>query len=216
MTLLSFKQLIIKLKIGALMNKLLIILIASTLLSGCATKTVNVDKSTDNGKAVLSLDYRDFDTAIIEIVQSLIDSGKLTQADGKKYVMTTGEIVNDTTQRIDTRQLMASVEEQLMTSGQVEMTSSIGESPDTMLIDSRTLRDSDEFNQTTTQKKGQLIAPELSFSGKIFERVVNYDKKTKQMEYYIQLVVTDLKTGIRFWQKQVQILKRGSIKAPVW
>jgi hypothetical protein len=62
----------------------------------------------------------------------------------------------------------------------------------------------------------QLIAPELSFSGQIFQRTISYDRKTKQVEYYFELIVTDLKTGLRFWQKQVQILKRGDTKAPIW
>jgi len=198
------------------MNKIIIILAASLIFSGCATKTVNINKSTDKGKAVLSLDYRDFDLAVKETVQSLLDSGTFKKADGNRYVIATGEIVNDTTQRIDTRQLMSSVEEQLIASGQVDMTSVIGDSTDKLLTDSRALRDSDEFNKETVLQKGQLVSPELSFSGKIFERVLSYDKKTNQVEYYIQLIVTDLKTGLRFWQKQIQILKRGSNKAPIW
>ena len=131
-------------------------------------------------------------------------------------MVTTGQIVNDTTQRIDTRQLMASVEEELISSGVVDMTSAIGTTGDSMISESRKLRESDEFDQDTVQEKGQLVGPDLSFSGKIFERVVYYDKRTKQVEYYIELIVTDLKTGLRFWQKQVQILKRGGNKVPMW
>ena len=199
------------------MNKMIPILAVSLLFTGCApTKTVNIDKATDKGHAVLSLDYRDFDNAIEEIVQSLLNSGVLKKDDRSRYVVTTGEIVNDTTQQIDTRQLMSSVEDRLIASGQVDMTSVIGDSADNMLTASRDLRESDEFNKTTLIQKGQMISPELSFTGKIFQRVLNYDKKTNQVEYYIQLIVTDLKTGLRFWQKQVQILKRGSNKAPIW
>ncbi len=198
------------------MNKIFYIIILSLIVSGCATKTCNINKSTDKGKAVLALDYRDFDYAIKEMMQSLISSGSLKKTRTEKYVVTTAEILNDTTQQIDTRQLMSSIEEQLLSSGQINMTSAIGAGKDGMLNESRTLRNSDEFNQETVMSKGQLIAPDLSFSGKIFQRTINYDKKTKQVEYYIQLIVTDLKTGLRFWQKQVQILKRGSIKTPIW
>lgn len=199
------------------MKKMMIILSISLLCYGCAaSKTVIIDKNNDKGHPVLSLDYRDFDVAIDEILQSLLASGTLRKSSTSKYVVTTGEIINDTTQRIDTRQLMSSVEETLINSGQINMTSAIGDATDDMLYDSRDLRLIDEFDQTTVMEKGQLIAPELSFSGKIFERVVYYDKKTNQVEYYIQLIVTDLKTGLRFWQKQVQILKRGSNKTPMW
>lgn len=186
------------------------------LFSGCATKAYNINKEADKGDVVLGLDYRDFDYAIKEIMQSLLQSGVLKKADGRKYVVTTGEIVNDTTQRIDGRQLMSSIEEQLMTSGQIDVTSVIGDSIDPLITDTRAFRDSDEFNKDTLMAKGRLVAPELSFSGKIFEREISYNKKTKQVEYYIQLIVTDLKTGLRFWQKQVQVLKRGSSKTPLW
>jgi len=197
------------------MHKIVIILAAALAFSGCATKTYNIDKTKDKGHAVLSLDYRDFDYAIGELVQSLLDSGTLNK-DGGKYVVTTGEITNDTTQQIDTRQLMSSVEEQLVASGRVDMTSAIGNAADDMLDASRALRDSEEFREDTLVPKRQMIAPELSFTGKIFQHVLNYDAKSKQVEYYIELIVTDLKTGLRLWQKQVQILKRGSTKAPIW
>jgi hypothetical protein len=198
------------------MKKIIVILAISLIVSGCATKTTMINKTADKGQPVLSLDYRDFDYATKELIQSLLASGVLKKTDGTKYVATTGEIVNDTTQQIDTRQLMSSIEEQLIASGEVEMTSATGEPFDEMLKESRDLRESDEFNKDTLQPKHALIGPDLSFSGQIFQRIINYNKKTNQVEYYIELIVTDLKTGLRFWQKQVQILKRGSSTAPIW
>lgn len=198
------------------MRHLIITIAATALLAGCATKTTYINKEDDKGKAVLSLDYRDFDKAITELMDSLIKSKMLEKKDGSKHVVVTGEILNDTTQRIDTRQLMSSVEEQLLNSNQVEITSAIGDATDSMIDASRELRSSDEFKEDTLAPKRALIAPDLSFSGKIFERVVHYDKKTKQVEYYIELKVTNIDTGLRFWQKQVQILKRGSTKTPIW
>jgi len=199
------------------MKDLFVLLAVSLLLTGCgATKTVYVDKAADKGDPVLSLDYRDFDTAIKEMVVSLLESGVLKKDDGGKYVMVTGHIMNDTTQNIDTRQLMSSVEEQLINSGQVRITSAIGDSWDEMVYTTRDQREGGEFKQETLPGKSALIAPELSFSGQVFERVVHYDKKTKQVEYYIELFITEIQTGLRFWQKQVQILKRGGTKTPIW
>jgi len=68
----------------------------------------------------------------------------------------------------------------------------------------------------TVAGKGQLIAPELSISGKIFQRNLRYDKNRQQVEYYFQLKVTDLRTGLRFWQKETIIGKRGSNKSVAW
>ncbi|HPS55273.1 MAG TPA: penicillin-binding protein activator LpoB [Sedimentisphaerales bacterium] len=191
-------------------------------LTGCVQETKNIDMTNDNAKAVLALDYRDFDQAATEMVQSLLSSGKLAKPEGGQYVLTTGVITNDTMQRIDTDLLTAKIEEDITNSGQVVMTSAIGgkdSNRDSMVNDLRDVRDSakgEEFQQDTLPNKGTLIAPDLSLSGKIYQRNLSYDKKTQQVEYYFQLKITDLKSGLRFWQKEVLIGKRGSNKAVAW
>jgi len=193
----------------------------SILIAGCAQETVNIDVVHDDAKAVMALDYRDFDQAASEMIQSMLGSGALNKPGGGRYVMATGRIINDTMQRIDTDQLMAKVEEELLNSGQVVMTSAVGGkgAGDQMVYDVRDIRDSgvgDEFNKETMAAKGQLIAPELSISGKIFQRNIRYDKNRQQVEYYFQLKITDLTTGLRFWQKESIIGKRGSNKSVAW
>jgi uncharacterized protein (TIGR02722 family) len=195
-----------------------IIAFFTILIAGCAPETAYIDTMHDEGKPVMALDYRDFDQAASEMVQSMLASGALKKDDGSRYVMTTGRITNDTMQRIDTDQLMAKIEEELLNSGQVVMTSAVGKT-DQMIYDTRDLRDSDvgdEFDQDTMAAKGQLIAPELSIAGKIFQRNIRYDKDRQQVEYYFQLMVTDLTTGLRFWQKETLIGKRGSSKSVAW
>jgi uncharacterized protein (TIGR02722 family) len=203
------------------MRTKIIITLAGLLLSGCAAETVNIDVVNDEGKAVMELDYRDFAQAASEMIQSMISSGALKKPGGGRYVMTTARVTNDTMQRIDTDQLMAKIEEELMNSGQVVMTSAVGGkgAPDEMIYDMRDIRDSatgDEFKQDTLAGKKTLIAPELSISGKIFQRNIRYDRNRQQVEYYFQLRVTDLTTGLRFWQKESIIGKRGSNKSVAW
>ena len=193
----------------------------AVLFAGCTQETAYIDIMHDEGKPVMALDYRDFDQAASEMVQSMLGSGALKKSDGGRYVMATGRIINDTMQRIDTDQLMAKIEEELLNSGQVVMTSAVGGkgAPDKMIYEMRDIRDSgvgDEFNKDTVAAKGQLIAPELSIAGKIFQRNIRYDKKRQQVEYYFQLKVTDLTTGLRFWQKETLIGKRGSSKSVAW
>jgi len=199
----------------------IVTLIIGILATGCAPQTSYIDTMHDAGKPVMALDYRDFDQAASEMVQSMLGSGALRKPDGGRYVMATGRILNDTMQRIDTDQLMAKIEEELLNSGQVVMTSAVGGkgAPDQMIYQTRDIRDSDvgdEFNQDTMAAKQQLIAPELSIAGKIFQRNIRYDKKRQQVEYYFQLMVTDLTTGLRFWQKETLIGKRGSSRSVAW
>ncbi|MCK4753480.1 MAG: penicillin-binding protein activator LpoB [Planctomycetes bacterium] len=200
---------------------LIILLLSSIFFVGCAQETVNIDVMHDEGKAVMALDYRDFDQAASGMIQSMLGSGALKKDDGSRYVVATARIINDTMQRIDTNQLMAKIEEELLNSGQVVMTSAVGGkgAPDEMVYQVRDIRDSaqgDEFNQDTIAAKGQLVAPELSISGKIFQRNIRYDKNRQQVEYYFQLKITDLTTGLRFWQKETVIGKRGSNKSVAW
>jgi hypothetical protein len=193
-----------------------IIALLSILVAGCAPKTTNVDIRNDAGKAVMELDYRDFDQAASQLVQSMISQGALKKQGGGRYVVATGRIVNDTMQRIDTNQLMAKIEQELMGSGQVVMTSAIGSEADALIHETRELRDSEEFDQSTIAKRGTLIAPELSISGKIFQKNLRYDRKRQQVEYYFQLKLSDVTSGLRYWQDEKAIVKRGSNKSVPW
>jgi uncharacterized protein (TIGR02722 family) len=203
------------------MKKLAVLFVIPFFLAGCE-EVQKVDTKNDTGKQVMSLDYRDFDQAASDMIQSLLHSGVLSKNDGSRYVLATSKVTNDTMQRIDTDQLTAKIEEDMMNSGQVVMTSAVGgkeSNRDETVYGMRDVRDSsrgEEFNQPTMPQKGQIIAPELSMSGKIFQRNLRYDSDKQQVEYYFQLKITDVKTGLRFWQKEVPIVKRGSNKTVSW
>ena len=143
------------------------------LATGCGQETTNIDIRHDEGKAVMALDYRDFDQAASKLVQSMLGSGALKKEGGDRYVVATGRIINDTMQRIDTDQLMVKIETEMLNSGQAVMTSAIGPGADKLLHETRELRDSDEFDPGTTAERKTLIAPELTISGKIFQRNIN-------------------------------------------
>ncbi|MGA1980798.1 MAG: penicillin-binding protein activator LpoB [Sedimentisphaerales bacterium] len=197
----------------------LTITISVALLAGCQ-EPMNIDTMHDEGKPVMALDYRDFDHAASEMVQSMLGSGALRKADGTRYVMATGRITNDTMQRIDTDQLMAKIEQELLNSGQVVMTSAVGSKVDQTTYDiRRDIKDSDvedEFDQNTLPGKGTLVSPHLSVSGKIFQRNIRYDRGHQQVEYYFQLRVSEIASGLVIWQNETLIGKRGSNRSVAW
>jgi hypothetical protein len=197
------------------------IVVLVLMVVGCTPPTKRVDMTNDEGKPVMELDYRDFDVAATEMVQSMLTAGVFKKQDGSRYVVTTAKVVNDTMQRIDTDQLTFKIEQELMNSGQVTMSAAVGGkgAPDQMVHQMRELRDSekaDEFKDSTMPGKGQILAPELSISGKILQRNVRYDKNLQQVEYYFQLRVADIASGTTFWQKESIIGKRGSKKVVPW
>ena len=194
----------------------IIVMLTGLLAAGCSTPTTNIDTINDQEGAVMALDYRDFDQAASKMVQSMLGSGALKKEGGGRYVVATGRIINDTMQRIDTDQLMAKIETEILNSGQAVMSSAVGPESDQLLHDTRQLRDSDEFDTSTTAEKKTLIAPELTIAGKIFQRNIRLDRNRQQVEYYFQLQLNDVKTGLRFWQDEVLVGKRGSNSSVSW
>jgi hypothetical protein len=121
-------------------------------------------------------------------------------------------------QRIDTDQLTKKIRVELLQSGKVVVTTAVGAdgAEDEMAFQARQLRLSDEFNQATVAKKGQMIAPELSLSGKIIQRNIKVDSSTQQVEYYFQMSLTDISSGLAFWEGETVIGKKGSNKSVSW
>jgi hypothetical protein len=193
-------------------------LIYGAILSGCTATTQNINMYNDNGGAVMALDYRDFQQAAGESVDSMLRSGALNKQGGGRYVLAVSRIINDTMQRIDTDQLVKKIRVELLQSGKVVVTTAVGANgaEDRMSMQARELRKSDEFNQKTVAKKGQMIAPDLSLSGKIIQRNVRISKGKQQVEYYFQLTLTDINSGLAFWEGESVIGKRGSSKSVSW
>lgn len=200
------------------MLKQAIVLSASVLmLAGCATPTRYVDPAADNGPVAMTMDYRDFEKAATEAVDDMLASGAVSNPNGGRYIMVVSRITNDTMQRIDTDQLTKKIRVALLRSGKVVTTTAVGlgGAEDEMTMRSRELRNSEEFDQSGVQKKGTLQAPDLSLSGKILQRNHKVADE-QQVEYYIQLSLTDLATGLAFWEGETPIIKRGSNDSVSW
>ncbi|QFR42927.1 penicillin-binding protein activator LpoB [Sulfurimonas sp. CVO] len=197
----------------------LILAVVGVIFGGCETKTTNIDIENDKGEAVMSLDYRDFQGAAQDMIESLLASGAVDKKDGERYVLVISRIINDTMQHIDTDQLIKKIRVGLLQSGKVVVTTAVGVSgaEDPMSMQTREeLRGNVEFDQKTVAGKGEMIAPDLSLSGKILQRNIRVDSKTQRVEYYFQLSLTDIKTGLAFWEDERIVAKRGSNKSVAW
>jgi PBP1b-binding outer membrane lipoprotein LpoB len=56
----------------------------------------------------------------------------------------------------------------------------------------------------------------MSLSGKIIQRNNRVDGDKQLVEYYIQLTLTDLATGLAVWEGETPIRKLGSAKGTSW
>ncbi len=194
------------------------IITATLLITGCADKTERIDLNHDTAGQVMGLDYRDFNEAAGKMVQSMLASGALDKKDGDRFVIAISDIKNDTMQHIDTDQLVKKIRVDLLRSKRAVITTAVGSdgNVDKMNKEVRKLNDDADFNQRTTQKKGQLIAPELSLSGKIIQKNITMDDGKQQVEYYFQMSLTELSTGLAWWEDEEIIGKRGSGKSVAW
>lgn len=182
------------------------------LLSGCATKTELIDIENDSTERAAGLEYRDFESSARSMVSEMLASGNLNKPGGGRYVLIISRIANDTMQRIDVDQLSKKIRIELINSGKVAVTNM---EEDSRVMQSRQLRQSKEVNQATVAKKGALIAPELSLSGKITQRefIVSGDKR---IEYTFALSITSIDTGLTLWEGEKTIIKRADKNAITW
>ena len=191
---------------------------------GCSQKTRYVtqseQQSTQESKEniTMGLDNADFQRAAQEAIQSMLESGAVDKPGGGRYVLAISNIVNDTMQRIDTDQLVKKIRVALLQSGKVVVTTAVsaGGPEDDMSYKARELRKSEEFNQKTVAKKGQMVAPDLSLSGKIIQRNSTLQDGSQRSDYYFQLSLTDINSGLAFWEGETVIGKVGSNDSAAW
>lgn len=201
------------------MKKCLMGLALTALVAGCTTPTTRVDLRNDRGPQVAGLDYRDVQGAARDALQSLYRSGRLDRGDGQMYVMAVGRVKNDTMQRFDTDILTSYITEELMSNNKVMVTSAMAagaDNRDEMVNGVRSVRGNSEFNQNTVAQAGQLVAPTHSIYGKVIQREIRMDNGDKQIEYYFQLRIVELATGLQWWQQQIPIVKRTDARTPTW
>ena len=91
---------------------------------------------------------------------------------------------------------------------------------DTTTEKMRSMRTNAEYDQETIAKTGTLVAPNMSLSGKMLQRNLKLDSGwfssvDTRTEYYLQLTLTDLKTGLSVWEDEQPIIKEGT-DAPTW
>lgn len=198
------------------------VLTASLALTGCAQigYTDGTAGQVKRGNALsLGLDREDFDNAAETMIQSLLsDPAFVSIAPGQRKVIAMGRIVNDTPQRIDTEKLTAKITSALRRSGKFILTSAVaaGGALDSMSEDVRELRDNSEFNQKTIAKSGTLVAPDFSLAGKIRQDNVKLSSGKVQVEYFFLLRMTDLNSGLVYWEDEQTIDKVGSSKSVSW
>ena len=204
---------------------MLVVAVSSLSLAGCSkTTVVNLSdpgyttSPQTGGETTMGLDYRDFEFSANQAIDSFLSS-PLSRKPGSTapWVMAVSRIINDTTLNLDTDQLVKKIRIALLNSGRVIVTTAVGAGgpEDKLSAEVRQLRDSKLFNQKTVAGEGTMVAPELSLSGKIIQRANTVGKK-QQVDYYFQLSMTNIDTGLAYWEFEQVIAKLGANQEFSW
>jgi penicillin-binding protein activator len=182
--------------------------------------TTMIDPRADRSAIGMGLDTRDFEGAAAKVVQDMLASGAVDHPGGGRYVLVISRVTNDTMQRIDTDQLVKRIRVELLKSGKVVTTTALrvngGPAEDEMSMQVRGLRGSGEFSQGNVAGRGQMVAPELSLSGKLLQTNNRLGDGSQRVDYEFQLTLTQLKTGLGLWEGAEPISKRGPNQSVAW
>lgn len=195
----------------------ILLLAFAVVFCACSVQTQYVNLEDSKDYTSVGLDYHDIDDAATKSVKSLLTSKYTKDIDtDKPKVLVISSVVNDTMQHIDTQQLTRKITRQMRESGKFLLSLAMGESSDSMIETARMARDNDEFNQYTTIEKGELVAPELSLSGRIIQKNTKLSSSKQRIDYYFLLTLSDIKSGLVIWDDEVNIIKVGSNKNVAW
>lgn len=204
------------------MNKKIISLIgitsAALLLTACGSSVKRIDATGNEGLVTVGeVNFKDWQIAAEQGINSLLESGVLNRSDGRKTILMISTIKNSTTQHINTRILTDKIRRAVLRSGKALTTTAIGgNGPDDMASKQvRRLEEDDMFNQSTVQKRGTAIAPDMSFSGEIVQQT-NSQGRMRESYFFFHMALTDLVTGLAIWEDNVEIAKQGKKALTGW
>lgn len=190
-------------------------------VSGCATMDVvsSIGGNSDDPTAMdtFGLTTEDFSYAANQAVEEFLASPVSNRADGRRWRATLGEVVNDTTFKIDTRSMTSRMRNKLINSGKFSFSGFTGQDRTSFVADSRQLSKSSMVDQRTVAKAGTVQAPDLEFSGEIRQRTnVSGDGGRQRLEYEFDFRAVDANTGQIAFSTLVDIKKLGSNKNFAW
>ena len=191
------------------------------LFTGCANNMpqyMGPNTTAQNAPLTMGIDRKDFEKAANESVESLLRGNALNKPGGGRYVVMMARLLNDTTQRIDTDMLMKKIRIAMLQSGKAVVTTAVkmGGAEDMSSYEVRKLRGNSEFKQNRIAKKGAMIAPDMSIGGKIIQRSAKAANGNQIVEYYFQLTLTHLESGLAYWEGESVIGKAGSNDTVTW
>ena len=148
------------------------------------------------------LETQDIEQIIQNQAKSLLSKHFVKKLESKK-VITISEMQNATSEHIDSFivRFKTLIDEKFVFTNAIT-----NNNKESMIVDSRALRENEEYNQYTTKEKGNLLAPDYALRGRLnMTHKANGKKTTINIE--LTLTLTDLDSGIEVWSNAESIAK---------
>jgi len=178
-------------------------------LTGCGTSAHRIDPSTQGVTTVKEINAMDWQNIAAKSVNSLLASDALNRQDGRKSVVMINTVKNSTGTDINTHILTSKIRQAILQSGKAVTTTAVGATgaEDSATRQVRELENDDLFNQQTVQKRGTVLAPDISISGEIIREMAQ-SGRTSESHFVFHIVATDLQTGLAVWEDTFDISKQ--------
>lgn len=206
------------------MKKALFISATVLVLVGCETTQVITTNpmsgqrpaSREAAVSTFGLQGVDFDYAAKEAIDQFMTSPWFRKEGNRRRLVMMGEVVNDTTFRIDTRRMTDRLQIYMENSGVFAFTAAIGSEATRGVESYRELDKSKRFDQSTGSRDLN-IKPDLEMVGVIRQQTnISSDRSKQELEYEFAFRVVDLGQGVVLFRTLVPITKTGSNKNFSW
>lgn len=164
------------------------------LITGCSVKKEEplqavqpVVEETKTTEVKTEKNVLDFKRAIQTAVKNMLQSGALDNPAGERYVVAVSSIFDFTKKGFDTKDIKQRLGETLAAGRKVRVVSVSSKS----------------------------VAPQIIISGRITQRTAYVRGGKKRQEYYLQLILTEAKSGMKLWENTTPVVKRENRKPAV-
>lgn len=158
------------------------------------------------------INVQDWSQAADQLVLSLLESEVFEKTPSDPDILVIGRFINDTTQQVDTDNLIKKIRVGLNGSGKALTTTAMAHGGK---VEDETAVEAAEYSAYIQGEEAEIKLPTLSITGKLLEDRVRV-KKTYQSTFTFQLTLTQIKTGLALWEDEVQITKQGKKPSVGW
>lgn len=176
-------------------------------LTGCGEDRARAISETESITSVNSIDIQDFNTAANELTKQLISSGVLEQAPRRPAIMAISVVINNTQEQIDTDLLLKTIRTNLLNTGKVQTTTTVGLGGGAEDPLAKDLAAKNQLYNPNAQPPAG-ASPDYTLTTKIIQ-LASRAGNTRQSTFAFQMSLTDVRAGTAVWEGEKQITKQG-------